>query len=44
VIKGPLERVLIQDGAQVHLPPVDGIDHGAAQDGYVVSRDGGNEG
>jgi two-component system LytT family response regulator len=32
---GPLERVLIRDGAQVHVLPVDGIDYVEAQDDYV---------
>jgi two-component system LytT family response regulator len=33
--KGPLERVLIRDGAQVHVLPVDRIDYVEAQDDYV---------
>ena len=33
--KGPLERVLIRDGAQVHVIPVDRIDFVEAQDDYV---------
>ena len=32
---GPLERVLIRDGAQVHVIPVDRIDYVEAQDDYV---------
>jgi two-component system LytT family response regulator len=33
--QGPLERVLIRDGSQVHVLPVDGIDYVEAQDDYV---------
>jgi len=33
--KGPLERVLIRDGAQVHVLPVERIDYVEAQDDYV---------
>jgi two-component system LytT family response regulator len=33
--KGPLERVLIRDGAQVHVLPVERIDFVEAQDDYV---------
>jgi len=33
--QGPLERVLIRDGAQVHVIPVDRIDYVEAQDDYV---------
>ena len=33
--QGPLERVLIRDGAQVHVLPVDSIDYVEAQDDYV---------
>ena len=33
--QGPLERVLIRDGAQVHVMPVDRIDYVEAQDDYV---------
>jgi len=33
--QGPLERVLIRDGAQVHVLPVDRIDYVEAQDDYV---------
>jgi two-component system, LytTR family, response regulator len=32
---GPLERVLIRDGAQVHVLPVERIDYVEAQDDYV---------
>lgn len=32
---GPLERVLIRDGARVHVVPVAGIDYAEAQDDYV---------
>jgi two-component system, LytTR family, response regulator len=38
---GPAERVLIRDGAQVHVLPVDKIDYVEAQDDYVeFSSDG----
>jgi two-component system LytT family response regulator len=33
--KGPIERVLIRDGAHVHVIPVDHIDYVEAQDDYV---------
>jgi two-component system LytT family response regulator len=33
--QGPLERVLIRDGAQVHVLPVERIDYVEAQDDYV---------
>jgi two-component system, LytTR family, response regulator len=33
--QGPLERVLIREGAQVHVLPVDRIDYVEAQDDYV---------
>ena len=33
--QGPLERVLIRDGAQVHVIPADRIDFVEAQDDYV---------
>jgi len=33
--QGPLQRVLIRDGAQVHVIPVDRIDFVEAQDDYV---------
>jgi two-component system LytT family response regulator len=33
--RGPLERVLIRDGAQVHVLPVERIDYVEAQDDYV---------
>jgi two-component system LytT family response regulator len=35
---GPLERVLIRDGAQVHVLPVDRIDYVEAQDDYVCFK------
>ena len=35
---GPLERVLIRDGAQVHVIPVDRIDYVEAQDDYVAFK------
>jgi two-component system LytT family response regulator len=37
----PLERVVIRDGAQVHVVPVDRIDFVEAQDDYVAFRTGG---
>jgi two-component system LytT family response regulator len=37
----PLERVVIRDGAQVHVLPVDKIDYVEAQDDYVGFRTGG---
>ena len=36
-----LERILIRDGAQVHVIPVDQIDYVEAQDDYVAFRAGG---
>jgi two-component system LytT family response regulator len=36
--RGPLERVLIRDGAQVHVLPVEKIDYIEAQDDYVCFR------
>jgi two-component system LytT family response regulator len=36
--QGPLERVLIRDGAQVHVLPVDRIDYVEAQDDYVCFK------
>jgi two-component system LytT family response regulator len=37
----PLERVVIRDGAQVHVVPVERIDYIEAQDDYVGFRTGG---
>lgn len=37
----PLERVVIRDGAQVHVLPVDRIDYVEAQDDYVAFRTAG---
>jgi two-component system LytT family response regulator len=37
----PLERVVIRDGAQVHVVGVDKIDYVEAQDDYVAFRSGG---
>jgi two-component system LytT family response regulator len=39
----PLERVLIRDGAQVHVLPVDKIDYVEAQDDYVSFKVEGKE-
>ena len=36
--KAPLERVLIRDGAQVHVLPVEKIDYVEAQDDYVCFK------
>jgi two-component system LytT family response regulator len=36
--RSPLERVLIRDGSQVHVLPVDRIDYVEAQDDYVCFR------
>jgi two-component system LytT family response regulator len=36
-----LERVVIRDGAQVHVVPVDRIDYVEAQDDYVAVHTGG---
>ena len=38
---GPLERVLIRDGSQVHVIPVEKIDYVEAQDDYVGIHTGG---
>jgi two-component system LytT family response regulator len=40
---GPLERVLIRDGSQVHVLPVDRIDYVEAQDDYVSFRSEGKQ-
>jgi two-component system LytT family response regulator len=37
----PLDRIVIRDGAQVHVVPVDRIDYVEAQDDYVAFRTGG---
>ena len=37
----PLDRVVIRDGAQVHVVPVDRIDYVEAQDDYVAFRTAG---
>ena len=36
--QGPLERILIRDGAQVHVIPVDRLDYVEAQDDYVCFK------
>jgi two-component system LytT family response regulator len=36
----PLERVVVRDGADVHVVPVDRIDYVEAQDDYVAIRSG----
>jgi two-component system LytT family response regulator len=41
--QGPVERVLIRDGAQVHVLPVETIDYVEAQDDYVCFRAGGKQ-
>jgi two-component system LytT family response regulator len=38
---GPIERVVIRDGANVHVVPVEKIDYVEAQDDYVAFRTGG---
>ena len=40
---GPAERVLIRDGADVHVLPVDAIDYVEAQDDYVAFKSGGRQ-
>jgi two-component system LytT family response regulator len=40
---GPLERVLIRDGAQVHVLPVEKIDFVEAQDDYVCFKSEGKD-
>jgi len=40
---GPLERVLIRDGPQVHVVPVDRIDYIEAQDDYVCFKTEGKQ-
>jgi two-component system LytT family response regulator len=41
--QAPLERVLIRDGSQVHVLPVDRIDYVEAQDDYVCFKSGGKD-
>ncbi len=41
--QSPLERVLIRDGSQVHVLPVDRIDYVEAQDDYVCFKSGGKD-
>ena len=41
--QGPLERVLIRDGAQVHVLPVERIDFVEAQDDYVAFKSEGRQ-
>jgi two-component system LytT family response regulator len=40
---GPVERVLIRDGANVHVLPVDRIDYVEAQDDYVAFKSEGKQ-
>ncbi len=40
---GPLERVLIRDGSQVHVLPIDRIDYVEAQDDYVSFKSEGRQ-
>ncbi len=40
---GPAARVLVRDGARVHVIPVDTIDYVQAQDDYVAYRAGGKQ-
>jgi len=41
--EGPLSRVLVRQGAKVHVIPVDKIDYACAQDDYVALRVEGKE-
>jgi two-component system, LytTR family, response regulator len=41
--QGPVERVLIRDGAQVHVIPVERIDYVEAQDDYVCFKADGKD-
>ena len=41
--QGPVERVLIRDGAQVHVLPVEKIDYIEAQDDYVCFKSEGKQ-
>jgi two-component system LytT family response regulator len=41
--QGPVERILIRDGAQVHVIPVDRIDYVEAQDDYVCFKSEGRQ-
>ena len=41
--QGPLERVLIRDGAQVHVIPVNRLDYVEAQDDYVSFKADGKQ-
>src|SRR5690242_1298232 len=40
---GPAERILIRDGASVHVLPVDAIDYVEAQDDYVAFKSAGKQ-
>jgi len=40
---GPAERVLIREGSNVHVLPVDSIDYVEAQDDYVAFKSGGRQ-
>jgi two-component system LytT family response regulator len=40
---GPVERILIRDGANVHVLPVDAIDYVEAQDDYVSFKSAGKQ-
>ena len=40
---GPVERILIRDGARVHILPVESIDCIEAQDDYVLIRSAGKQ-
>ena len=41
--QGPLERILIRDGARVHILSVEHIDYVEAQDDYVLFHSGGKK-
>jgi two-component system LytT family response regulator len=40
---GPAERILIRDGANVHVLPADAIDYVEAQDDYVAFKSAGKQ-
>jgi two-component system LytT family response regulator len=40
---GPAERIVVRDGARVHVIPVDRLDYAEAQDDYVVLRTEGRQ-
>jgi two-component system LytT family response regulator len=40
---GPLERILVRQGSNVHVIPIDGLDYAAARDDYVGLHSKGKE-